>query len=42
MEQLDDPEIADHTFAFMEQGEGADLWDDDNIATMLGNIDIKG
>ena len=40
VEQLDDPEIAGHVFAFMQQGEDADFWDDDNIAAMLGNIDI--
>lgn len=41
VEQLDDPENADHVFAFMQQGEDADFWDDDNIAAMLGNIDIQ-
>ena len=27
-------------YAFMERGEDADFWDDDNIAEMLGDMDI--
>jgi hypothetical protein len=38
--QLDDPDMEDHHFAFLQEGEDGDFWDDDNIAEMLGNIDI--
>ena len=37
---LDDPDVFDHQVAFIQGGEGGDFWDDDNIAEMLGNIDI--
>ena len=40
VEQLDNPEMEGHVFAFMQQGEDADFWDDDNIAAMLGNLDV--
>ena len=38
---LDDPDVVDHQFAFLQEGEDCDFWDDFNITKMLGNIDIK-
>lgn len=38
VEQLDNEEVLE--YVFMDRGEDADFWDDDNIAEMLGNIDI--
>ena len=29
---LDDPEMEDHQFAFLQDGEDGNFWDDDNIA----------
>ena len=40
VEQLDNPEMGDHEFVFMQLGEDADFWDDENIAEMLGDLDI--
>lgn len=40
VEQLDNPEMGDHEFVFMQQGEDADFWDDENIAAMLGDLDV--
>ena len=35
--QLDDPEMGDYHFAFLQEGEDGDLYD--NIAEMRGTID---
>jgi hypothetical protein len=36
---LDDPDVEDHEFVFMQEGEDGNFWDDDNIAEILGDID---
>jgi hypothetical protein len=38
VELLDGDE--EQEYVFMEGGEDADFWDDDNIAEMLGDIDV--
>ena len=38
--QLDDPEMEGHQFAFLQDGEDGNFWDDDNIAAMLGDLDM--